>query len=116
MQCPLDYSLCRQTVTVYRLQEDRVVRQVLTNVLYRYWIREKLGREGRYRETGCLLIVPGAADLRPGDRVLPGEGPRITRAEWTGFLPVRIPGLAQIAYVKPYFWENRLCHTEAGRQ
>ncbi len=116
MQCPLDYSLCNQTVTVYSLQNGAVRRQVIENAWYQFWESEKLDHTGKQRETGCLLVIPGGAELRPGDRIYPGVGPQITQKEWTGFLPVHIPGLAQVAYVKPCYWQGQLCHIEAGRK
>ncbi len=112
MQCPLDYSLCNQTVTLYRLRNGTVQRRVVDGVHYRYWTQEKLDAAGKSRETGCLLIIPGKADIQPGDRVYPGVGPQITAQTWAGFLPVQIPGLAQIRYVAPQWWQGEICHTE----
>ncbi len=114
--CPLDYSLCSQTVTVYRLSGGQVHRKVFTDAFYQHWMGEKHGTAGRVQETGCLVIIPGCADLQPGDRVCPGVGPEVTASQWTGFLPVHVSGLSQIAYVKPCFFEGVLCHTEAGRK
>ncbi len=114
MQCPLDYSLCNQTVTVYRLEGSTVQRQIIWQAQYQFEVQESCDREGKTRKTTCLLIIPGQADLRPGDRVYPGVGPIVTARDWAGFLPVRIPGLSQIHYVKPRYWDGRVCHTEAG--
>lgn len=116
MECLLDYSLCNQTVTLYGIREGALQRQVLHGVMYQHWQSEKVDASGKALETGCLLIVPGQVDLKPGDRVYPGVGPQITKQEWTGFLPVRHPGLAQVSYVKPYTFEGAVCHTEAGRE
>lgn len=116
MQCPLDYSLCDKTVTVYSLQNAQVKRQVLEGVFYNYQVTQVTDEQGRRQETKFLLIVPGESNLQPGDRVYDGIGPDITPSQWKHFLPVTVTGLSEIAYVTPYFWDNRLCHTEAGRK
>lgn len=114
MSCPLDYSLCRQTVTVYRLEGDRVRRQVLSGVLYQYEMEQDTDQNGTSCKTGFTLIAPGMAQLRPGDRIYDGVGPMLTPQQWDGFLPVCIPGLSQIRYVRPCYWDGRLCHIQAG--
>ncbi len=113
MECPLDYSLCRDTVTLYGLRGGRVRRQVVEKSMYRYRVSEVLDREGRRHQAKCLLIIPGYVDLRPGDRVYAGVGPELTASEWAAFLPVQVPGLTQISTVTPYFFMGRLRHIEA---
>lgn len=116
MECPLDYSLCAQTVTLYRLCDGQVLRQVLPRVFYQWQQRSAVTQFGEQEDRLFILIVPGAVTLLPGDRIYDGEGPALTQDQWQGFLPVHVPGLSQIAYVKPCYWEGRLCHTEAGRK
>lgn len=116
MQCPLDYSLCDRTVTVYSLRDGTVNRQILEGVFYNYQVAQVTDEQGRRQETKFLLIVPGRAQLQPGDRVFDGIGPEITPVQWRHFLPATVNGLSEIAYVSPYFWDNQLCHTEAGRK
>lgn len=113
----MDLSLCRQTVTVYHPQGDEINRQVAENCHYTWQDVRTDGPEGTRMERKCLLILPGT-DLRifPGDRVLPGTGPEITPDRWPTFLPVTVPGLSQVDYVKPWYVAGRLCHTEAGRK
>lgn len=116
MNCPLDYSLCDQTVTLYRYRDGNVHRQVVDNAWYSYQTEQVTDEQGSRRETLFWLIIPGDADLLPGDRVYDGIGPDITQAKWPGFLPVCVAGLSQVQYVKPCFWQGQLCHTEAGRK
>lgn len=114
--CPLDYSLCNQTVTVYRLEGGSVKRQVFHNAHYQYTVHQVMDQQGRRQETKCLLLLPGEADLQPGDRVYDGIGTELTTEKWKHFLPVTVTGLSEISYVTPYFWDGQLCHTEAGRK
>lgn len=116
MQCPLDYSLCRQTVTRYRLCGERVDRQVLERAYYNYQPTQVTDEKGRRQKTLFLLIVPGQADLVPGDRIFDGVGPELTPAQWSRFLPVTVAGVSEVQYVRPYLWEDQVCHTEAGRK
>lgn len=109
---PLDYSLCRQTVTVYRKDGTR---QVLKNVYYQW--EDRLYREetGNRWERTFLLIVPGQAQaVFAGDRIYPGIGPEEIR--WNSFLPVNTPGLSEADYARLCFWDAVPCHTEAGRR
>ena len=114
--CPLDYSLCRQTVTQYRLENGGVMRKLLEGVRYEYGVSQVTDERGRHQETKCLLIVPGEADLQPGDRIYDGAGPVMDAGQWNHFLPVTVKGLSEINYVTPWFWDGQLCHTEAGRK
>ncbi len=116
MTCPLDYSLCDKTVTVYRLQGDRVLRCVIENVFYQWQIRQTFDAFGQQQETAFLLILPGSDwQICPGDRVLEGIGPEISAAQWQEYIPVNVRSLAEVCYVKPCYWEGTVCHYEAGR-
>ena len=115
MSCPLDYSLCNQTVTLYRMENGTVRRQVVENALYRWRLEQVTDELGTRQETKFSLILAGQHMLQPGDRVYDGTGPAITLEQWPGFLPVTVPGLSQVRYVKPCYWQGELCHTEAGR-
>ncbi len=106
----MTYPLCDQTVTVYRQEHDTVTRRVVENTFYSY---EDHLEDSRFSRR-FLLILPGAEDIRPGDRVFVGIGPE--NVVWDRFLPVSIPGLSQVAYVKPVYAGSTLCHLEAGRR
>lgn len=114
MDCPLDYSLCCQTVTLYRLEADRVNRQVVENAFYSYTSAVTETDTGPRHNRSFTLILPGDADIQIGDRVYDGIGPEITQKAWTGFLPVHISGLSQVEYVTPCAFFGQLCHMEAG--
>lgn len=113
---PLDYSLCRQTVTVYRQEAPgQYSRRVFRRAFLERRRQVETGRTGSGGESAFLLVLPGEeVPVRPGDKVLPGEGPEIaTREEWAAFIPARVPGLV-VEYVAPRYWKGKLCHTEAG--
>lgn len=107
---PLDYSLCTQTVTLYRRQEDTVQRTVLKNCFLQ--MRQKLETDllGQQRVYAFLLIVPGEEQLVfPGDRLVEGIGPQTLSWQQTS-------GFPQVEYAEAYYWEGKLCHIEAGRK
>lgn len=113
----MDYGLCRQTVTVYHREGDRIRRQVAENCHYAWQDVCTADQEGTRLERKFLLVMPGGTrQVFPGDRVLPGTGPEVTPEQWPTFLPVNVPGLSQVEYVTPCFVADRLCHTEAGRK
>ena len=110
------YPMCQQTVTVYRKVGDAVVRRVAKNCYYRFEDCLTEDQQGLRFCRKCLLIQPGREALRPGDRVLEGEGPVITADRWDTFLPAAVPGLSQLAYAAPWHWEGEIQHWEAGRK
>ena len=109
-----DYSLCNQTVTLYRFRNGKVHRQIIENGFYTWQVEMVSDETGTRQETLCTLILPGRHDLLPGDRVYDGIGPQIT--QWPGFVPAAVYGLAELNYVRPCTWQGEICHTEAGRK
>lgn len=112
--CPLDYSFCNQTVTVYRRQGSAITRQVLDKCWFS--LEETYAQDGfgRRLHKKCRLIVPGKQQLFAGDRVYPGIGPEVKEEDWQRFVPANEPGLCLLQWVKTYYWKNEPCHTEAG--
>lgn len=108
----MDYPLCCQTVTVYRQESGSVKRCVYTDCYYQWQYCQEETALGLQVKTTALLLVPQSADLRPGDRVLPGCGPETVA--WETFLPAQVEGLCQLTYVRPWYWESRFSHWEAG--
>ena len=102
---PLNYSLCTQTVTIYRKNKDSIIRQVLSGC--GYFPKTVLETEdiGRRKRRDFLLIVPGDREIFPDDRVLPGEGPVFTR--WAELYDAPV-----IGSVKTFFWKDAVCHRE----
>ncbi len=113
----MDYSLCRQVVTVYRKTPEGILRTELSGCFLQWKDSEGFDRLGREKERKFLLIQPGEAQkVFPGDRVFAGIGPEIGLEDWNTFLPQTVDGLGQVAYAAPYFWQGQFCHTEAGRR
>lgn len=108
------YPLCDQTVTVYRLEGDHVTRRVARNCFYRWEDTLTQTEAGIRFARKFLLIQPGQETIRPGDRIFSGEGPEVTQEQWPDFLPEQVAGLSIAAYATPWYWDGRLCHTEAG--
>ena len=116
MANPFDYSLCCQVVTCYRKTGDAVTRQVLDGVFYSYRDRVTGQMPGTCFQRLFTLIIPGEVVVQPGDRIYDGVGPEVNAAGWAGFIPACVPGLSQVQYAMPCFWEGSCCHTEAGRK
>lgn len=116
MTCPLDYSLCDKTVTLYRFDSGRLDRRVLQNVYYQWQLQEHYDALGHQMKTTFLLIVPGnTVQVYPGDRIMEGVGPIVHPNQWQQFVPEKYYGLSEVSYVKPCYWEGEICHYEAGR-
>lgn len=109
----LDRSLCRQTVTLYRREEQTLTRQVVKGCFYDYTDIITRDVPGGRLERKFLLVMPGMGDILPEDRVYDGIGPETV--DWDSFLPVCVPGLGIVEYVHRYTWGG-LDHTEAGRK
>lgn len=104
---PLDYSLCRMTVTVYTRQDGK--RHILKNVHYEM-SDQRVTEQGRVRiKRGFLLVIPGSWNIHPGDKILAGEGPQGLSWDQLGG---ETPGLGVVTSVKPRYFEGRLCHLE----
>lgn len=110
------YPLCDRTVTVYRRENDIVSRRVARGCFYRWEDVAKEDSAGVGFTRKFLLIQPGQGKLCPGDRIFDGEGPAVADLRWEDFIPEKVAGLSVAAYAAPWYWENKLCHTEAGRK
>ena len=80
---------------------------------------QKPDAAGTKQGTALLLVIPkrrgstARTTLDPGDRVL-GEGPGVAWADWPGFVPAAVAGLAVVAYVLPLRLRGQVHHVEAG--
>ena len=111
----LDYSLCNQTVTVYRMGQDGLQRQVLDGCHYVWEDHISPEAPGGQPERKFLLIAPGSLQrVFVGDRIFNGEGPETV--DWQSFLPINVPGLSIVQYACACRWGGDVCHTEAGRK
>lgn len=117
MESPVEYGLFEQTVTIYQLRQNQVIRTVAEGAYLQMETVQTCDTQGHRQETKFLLILPGeGVSLSPGDRVYDGMGPEISPEQWSRFIPALVPKLGQIQYVKPCYWQGVLCHTEAGRR
>ena len=112
---PLDYSLCDQTVTVYRKSGETVTRKVIANAYLSKKVSVPNEAYGKSVEKTFLLIIPeNAAPLQCGDRIYDGIGPE--SVEWQVFVPAAVSELYEISYVKPCRWNGEITHWEAGNR
>ena len=112
----VDYSMCCQTVTVYRRTDAGIFRLEIPNCFIRWEDRMGFDKEGLWQDGEFLLIQPGQEQLVfCGDRVFEGIGPQIGIEDWEGFVPTAVTGLGEVNYASAYRWEGKFCHTEAGR-
>ena len=106
---PLDYGLCCMTVTVYH--REGLTRHVLRNAHYECTDLQDHAAGVSDRGRGFLLVVPGAAELQVGDKVVLGEGPEVIA--WEALNTAEVPTLGVVESVKPRYFRGVLCHTEA---
>lgn len=111
---PLDYTLCDQTVTVYRKNGEGITRKVAENCHLSRTYSTSTENYGKSRSKKFLLIIPGDFTLLPGDRVFDGIGPETV--VWEQFVPALVPELYELSYAKPCFWEGDIAHWEAGHK
>lgn len=113
---PVDYRLCRQTVTLYHWDGSRVTRRVRRDAFFDSKKVLTVEKTGSAEASGFLLVLPGEEiPVAAGDKVFPGEGPEISsREDWAALIPAKVPGLVVVKYVDPKSWNGRICHTEAG--
>ena len=108
-----DSRLCDGPVTVYRrLKDGTVERTVHPRAFLDFDKVRSVGKTGSEDAMSFLLVVPGEADLMPGDKVLDGIGPE--EVDWATLVPAAVPGLCVIRHVDPKRVGGRVCHVEAG--
>lgn len=100
--------LLEQTVTIYRRDGTR---RVISGCQFLRQNAHAVDIHGQRQRDKFSLIVQGAADLRPGDKVVEGVAPD---RPWQELIPERIQGLVTVGYVQPFYWAGRISHTEAG--
>ena len=114
---PVDYGLCNQTVTLYHWDgKNEVTRRVIEKGAFLDFKKvQDVNKTGSTEVNGFLLVIPcEEVPVAVGDKVLHGEGPEITAAEWKKFIPATVLGLVVVKYVDPKYWKDRLVHVEAG--
>lgn len=113
---PVDYRMCRQTVTVYHKDGNEITRKVHDRAFLDHRKNLSVDKTGSREANAFLLVIPcGVQAVFVGDKVLLGEGPKIsTREEWENFIPAKVPGLCVVKYADPKYWGTQLVHVEAG--
>lgn len=114
---PLNYSLCNQTVTVYRADNAdgfKCTKKVYKNAFLDFKKAVSVDKTGSKESNSFLLVIKGNADLKPKDKVMLGVGADITsREEWAKFIPSTQANLVVIETVDPKYYNNEICHVEA---
>ena len=110
----MDYSLCDETVTLYRKTETGILRRVVDGVRLIRQIATPAESYGKSMEKKFLLIIPADFPMQTGERILAGIGPEVT--DWENFLPAAVDDLYEISFVKPCYWDGELVHWEAGNR
>ena len=115
--CPVDYSLCNQTVTIYHWDGvTEYTTTVIQNAFFEHKKTQNEDKTGRHEASSFLLVIPGStASVAVGDKVLVGEGEEIsTREAWAALTPSREPNLVVVKWVDRKHWRGEVAHTEAG--
>lgn len=113
---PVDYRMCRQTVTVYHKEGNEITRKVHDRAFLDFKKTQNVDKSGSREANSFLLVIPcGTQAIFVGDKVLRGIGPEIvTRDEWERFVPSAVPDLVVVKYVDPKYWGTQMVHVEAG--
>ena len=111
---PFDYSLCNQTVTIYRKVGEGVSRKVAENCYLSRKTTTPTEHYGKSMEKKFLLIIPADFPMQTGERIFAGIGPEVT--DWENFLPAAVDDLYEISFVKPCYWDGELVHWETGNR
>ena len=109
-KCPVDYSLCNQTVTVYHWDGAATyTRTVIHGAFLDFKKTENVDKTGSSEVNSFLLVIPGAdVPVAVGDKVLLGEGPEVnSREEWAALIPVKVPGSGSRAVCRSEILERR---------
>ena len=114
--CPVDYRMCNQTVTVYHKDGDAYTRTVYERAFLDFKKTQTVDKTGIKEANSFLLVIPGDTQtVFVGDKVFLGIGQEIsTRDDWAAFIPSKVPGLAVVSYADPKYWGGKIVHTEAG--
>lgn len=114
--CPVDYSLCNQTVTVYHKDGDKYIRTVYERAFLDHRKTQTVDKTGSREANTFLLVIPGSQQtVFVDDKVYDGIGPDITTVEqWRDFVPVKVSGLVVVKYADCKKWGGTIVHTEAG--
>lgn len=115
---PFNYTLCDQTVTVYRADNTngfKCTKKVYEKKAFLDFKKAvSVDKTGSKELNNFLLVIVGNADLKPKDKVLLGVGADITsREEWAKFIPSTQANLVVIESVDPKYYNNEICHVEA---
>ena len=105
----LDPVLCDQTVTVYH--REGLTRRVLSGVHYEFTNHREVTGGIEQITRSFQLVIPGSFDIYPGDKVLLGIGPEITR--WEDLTVENTDTLGLVTSVQPRYYQGKRCHTEA---
>ena len=114
--CPVDYRMCNQTVTVYHKDGDTYTRTVYDRAFLDFKKTQSVDKTGSKEASSFLLVIPGDTQaVFVGDKVLMGEGLEIADSKaWAALIPSKVPGLVVVSYADPKYWNGEMVHTEAG--
>jgi hypothetical protein len=115
-----DYSLCQQTVTIYRKTGDGVSREVVYPAFLDFKKTETVDRTGSSEANSFLLVIPGGSvPVAVGDKVVDGVGEDVPDGDslgwWRNFIPTKRPfQIGVVSTVDVKRWHGEICHVEAG--
>lgn len=110
---PVDYRLCKQTVTVYHKDGDTYTRTVYKKAFLDFRKNQTVDKTGSKESNSFLLVIPcDSQTVFVGDKVMLGEGPEIS--SWAALVPATTPNLVVVKYVDPKYWGTQMVHVEAG--
>ncbi len=114
---PVDYRLCRDTITVYHKEGDVYTRTVYKKAFFDYKKVQNVDKLGVREANSALIVIPVKEQpIFKGDKVVYGNCSAVisTAQEWANFIPAKVEGLIVVSYVDAKRWNGEIVHWEAG--
>lgn len=111
-----DYSLCRQTVTVYHKDGENVTRSMFDRAYFDFQEEQTVDERGSAEKNTFLLVIPGSeCPCAVGDKIMLGIGedvPADVKTWWRELIPTKRQDLVIVRKVSPKFWDGEIVHYE----
>lgn len=112
-----DYSLCKQSVTVYHFEGGTVTSAYFPQAYFEFTETQKVDKVGAGEEDTFLLVIPGSEIVcHVGDKVLLGQGEQPSgdyASFWRSLIPTKVDNLGVVRKVSARTWGGEIVHTEA---
>lgn len=111
-----DYdAMCNQPVTVYSHAKEGVTRTLYPKAYHEETLTQEQGARGEGAKVEHLVVIPGEAPCKPGDKLFLGVGEEPQGDHdrwWREFIPSKVEGVVVARSVARRAWLGDACHVE----